>query len=669
MKNGSKKLIVALLTATIVMTSVQSAFACTGVIVGKKLTKDGSFIFGRTEDYERNRTMRLVTHKRGEFKKGSELVDVNNGFRYIHPEDSLKFFSTPDSTKKPKEMEQGVYDAAGYNEMGVGIFCTVSASPSEEIEKVDPFIKDGVNEASMTTFLLAHAKSAKNAIELLAKTIDEKGASMGDVVAFGDQNEVWYMEIYSGHNYCAIKYPEDKFSVFPNAYWLGGVDFNDKDNVIASKNIVKTAKDAGTYVETEDGLMDLAASYNPKELADVNRSRVWSGIRKLDPNSKLTYDEKRFPLLNSLSEGSEKIDIRDALNLFRDRLEGTDYKAGDSKALRQKDNSYKRPIGSINTMQAHIFQIKEGYPKEAPGLMWMTLGSPLNIPYVPIFADINDSSEEAKNDAPTYDQNSYYWVGSSVNDLVSSNRENLGDSTRKKVLEMEDKIFANLPEIEKEWLTLYKEDKEKAAEYSTKKTIEMEKEVFKFETKLQDELSKKSKVDLIEHWAQKPVMYVIDKGYMTGVDNLKFAPSKEITMGEVVTILGRISNVDINKYKDVKNDRVEEGKFYTDYMKWALENKLLKDDGKSMIKSDMLTREELSYILYNYMTKVKKVEYKDAKIEFKDANEISDWALDSVKLLVSGKVLNGRGNNKFAPKESLTRAEFAQVIYTIENEK
>lgn len=74
--------------------------------------------------------------------------------------------------------------------------------------------------------------------------------------------------------------------------------------------------------------MDLAASYGPKELADTNRSRAWSGIHSLDPNSKLPYDAERFPLLNSLSEGSEKIDIRDALNMFRNRFERFAHKSG-----------------------------------------------------------------------------------------------------------------------------------------------------------------------------------------------------------------------------------------------------------------------------------------------------------------------------------------------------
>lgn len=143
-------------------------------------------------------------------------------------------------------------------------------------------------------------------MNFLAKTIDEQGASMGDIVAFGDQDEVWYMEIYTGHQYVAIKYPADKFSIFPNDFWLGGVDLKDKENVIASKDIVEVAKKAKTYKETADGLMDMAGSYGPKEIRDTSRSRVWSGIHDLDPNSKLPYDAKRFDLLNDLSEGSEK---------------------------------------------------------------------------------------------------------------------------------------------------------------------------------------------------------------------------------------------------------------------------------------------------------------------------------------------------------------------------
>lgn len=662
MKNSKEKLLVAGLASTLVLSIAVPTFACTGIIVGKDLTTDGSFIFGRTEDYQRNRTMRLVCHPRGEFKKGSKLVDVNNGFEYIHPEDSLKFFSTPDSSAKPKEMEQGVYDAAGYNEAGVGIFCTVSADPSEEIEKADPFVKNGVNEASMTTFLLAHAKSAKGAIELLADTIDKQGASMGDIVAFGDQDEVWYMEIYSGHQYVAIKYPADKFSIFPNDYWLGGVDLKDKENVIASKDIVEVAKKAKTYKETEDGLMDMAGSYGPKEIAETSRSRVWSGIHDLDPNSKVPYDADRFELLNDLSKDSEKITIEHALNVFRNRFEGTEYIPSDNKAERKANpKTHKRPIGSINTMQAHIFQIKEGYPKDAPGIMWMTLGSPLNIPWIPIFPDINDSTAEAKNNAPTYDANSYYWVGSSVNDLVSGNREELGDATRKKVTDFEEKVMKELPEVEKEWIALYSKDKAKAAEFSTEKTMEWEKEVFDFEKGLQGELSKVSKTDLIDHWARKPIIEAMNKKLMVGTSDLKFSPNDKITRGEFVTILGRLGNVDTKKFAEVKDKNIEAGKFYTEYMNWAVENKLLPKTSKALATEE-ITREEMAHILASYL-KLKGDDTSTLKlVVFDDEKEISDWAYEDIQFLANKEILSGTSNNKFSPKANLTRAEVAQII-------
>ncbi|MGF0095066.1 C69 family dipeptidase [Peptoniphilus sp. SGI.035] len=662
MKNSKKKLLVAGLASTLIMSMAIPTFACTGIIVGKDLTADGSFIFGRTEDYQRNRTMRLVTHPRGEFKKGSKLVDVNNGFEYIHPEDSLKFFSTPDSSVKPKDMEQGVYDAAGYNEAGVGIFCTVSADPSEEIEKADPFVKNGVNEASMTTFLLAHAKSAKGAIELLADTIDKQGASMGDIVAFGDQNEVWYMEIYSGHQYVAIKYPADKFSIFPNDFWLGGVDLKDKENVIASKDIVKIAKDAKTYKETEEGLMDMAGSYGPKEISDTSRSRIWSGIHDLDPNSKIPYDAKRFDLLNDLSKDSEKITIDHALNVFRNRFEGTDYIPSDNKAERKANpKTHKRPIGSINTMQAHIFQIKDGYPKDAPGIMWMTLGSPLNIPWIPIFPDINDSTDEAKNNSATYDANSYYWVGSSVNDLVSGNREELGEPTRKKINEFEEKVKKELPEVEKEWIALYAKDKEKAAEFSTAKTMEWEKEVFELEKSLQSELSKVSKADLIDHWARKPIIEAINKKLMVGTSDLYFSPNEKISRGEFITILGRLGKVDTEKYAEIKDKNIEAGKFYTEYMNWAVSNNLLPKTSKA-IASEKITREEMAHILASYLKLTGDDTSTLKLVNFADEKEISDWAYEDIQFLANKGILTGTSENKFSPKANLTRAEVAQII-------
>ena len=91
----------------------------------------------------------------------------------------------------------------------------------------------------MLDVVLPRVKSAREGVEFLVKVIEEKGSAEGNVVVFADQNETWYMEILSGHQYVAVKVPEDKYAVFANTYYLGHVDLNDKENVIASKDVEK----------------------------------------------------------------------------------------------------------------------------------------------------------------------------------------------------------------------------------------------------------------------------------------------------------------------------------------------------------------------------------------------------------------------------------------------
>ncbi|MFW8236780.1 C69 family dipeptidase, partial [Klebsiella pneumoniae] len=81
-------------------------------------------------------------------------------------------------------------------------------------------------------------------------------------------------------------FPSDKFAVFPNTFYLGHVDFADKNNVVASSAVVDIAKKAESYKEV-DGSFHIAQSYNPP-MSDANRSRSFSGIKALNPDAKIT---------------------------------------------------------------------------------------------------------------------------------------------------------------------------------------------------------------------------------------------------------------------------------------------------------------------------------------------------------------------------------------------
>jgi len=456
----------------------QAVSACTGFIIGKDLTTDGSTLYGRTEDLEPNHNKNFVVRERKYNKAGDKFVDETNGFSFDLPTVSYKYTAVPDVTP-----EQGVFDEAGFNEEGVSISATVSASANDDIQKVDPYVKDGIAESALTSVVLPHVKTAKEGVELLAKIVREKGAAEGNIVTIADKTGVWYMEILSGHQYAAIKFPDDKYAVFPNTFFLGSVDKNDTENTILSADLEKTARDAGTYKEI-NGSFHVAQSYNPP-LAEADRSRVWSGIKALDPNADVQYDDEYFELMHSTSD---KLSLRDAMNLQRNRLEGTDFKPQDQMELDGKgipdktkaDPVYKYPISNPNVMEAHIFQLKDNLPASTGGgILWLAMGSPRNAPYLPYYGNISNTSQPYQEMSTAYNENSWYWTVSRINDLVAKYPELFEDgSIRSEIERMESQWIEEQPAHDSEQISL-SEQPEQASLKATKDSKERADSVFK----------------------------------------------------------------------------------------------------------------------------------------------------------------------------------------------
>lgn len=456
----------------------QAVSACTGFIIGKDLTTDGSTLYGRTEDLEPNHNKNFVVRERKYNKAGDKFVDETNGFSFDLPTVSYKYTAVPDVTP-----EQGVFDEAGFNEEGVSISATVSASANDDIQKVDPYVKDGIAESALTSVVLPHVKTAKEGVELLSKIVREKGAAEGNIVTIADKTGVWYMEILSGHQYAVIKFPDDKYAVFPNTFFLGIVDKNDTENTILSADLEKIAQDAGTYKEI-NGSFHVAQSYNPP-LAEADRSRVWSGIKALDPNADVQYDDEYFELMHSTSD---KLSLRDAMNLQRNRLEGTDFKPQDQMELDGKgipdktkaDPVYKYPISNPNVMEAHIFQLKDNLPASTGGgILWLAMGSPRNAPYLPYYGNISNTSQPYQEMSTAYNENSWYWTVSRINDLVAKYPELFEDgSICSEIERMESQWMEEQPAHDSEQISL-SEQPEQASLKATKDSMERADSVFK----------------------------------------------------------------------------------------------------------------------------------------------------------------------------------------------
>ena len=103
-----------------------------------------------------------------------------------------------------------MYPGSCTNEYGVSITATVSTSTCEAWEAEDPFVEPGLREAILAASVAAVSTTAREAVDVLLGYVDEYGSEEGNTVMITDQDEAWIVEIYGGHQYCAMKMPDDK---------------------------------------------------------------------------------------------------------------------------------------------------------------------------------------------------------------------------------------------------------------------------------------------------------------------------------------------------------------------------------------------------------------------------------------------------------------------------
>ena len=446
----------ALVAMTFLLLPIQAVQACCGFIIGRQLTKDGTTLFGRTEDYpyypnggKHNKNYVVVDAKT--YNEGDQIEDESNGFTYPHAANEMKYTATYDSARG--DGSNGAFGEHGFNEAGVSMTATVTAIPNKKVLSTDPLKENGLPEAAMLDVILPRVKTAREGVELLAKVIEEKGSAEGNVVVFADQNETWYMEILSGHQYVAVKVPEDKYAVFANTYYLGHVDLNDTENVIASKDVEKVAKESGNYKTDKDGNFHIAKSYGPEKYAEGDRSRTYAGITLLDPDSKVTYEDDEYELFRSPTDPNKKYTLEDAFALQRNRFEhlngrfvpddqiGVKKQGDDGSNDTVRKDQYKYALGNENVIDAHVYQINPNLPNSFGGTVWLGMGPSRNTPYVPFYGNVKDTYEAFKPQTATYDPNSWYWTVWHIDQMAINNQDLFGKSIQNHWKALEEQLI------------------------------------------------------------------------------------------------------------------------------------------------------------------------------------------------------------------------------------
>ena len=487
------------LAMLVALLPVHVAQACSAFIVGKDLTADGSTLFGRTEDYpyapdggRHNKNYVVVPAKT--YKDGDKLEDESTGFSYPHLASEMKYTAVYDSDRG--NGSNGDFGAHGFNEAGVSMTATVSATPNDKVLKQDPLVENGLAEAAMVDLALPRSKTAREVIENVAKVIEEKGSAEGNIIVAADKNELWYMEILSGHQYVAIKFPTNKYAVFANTYYLGHVDLNDKENVIASKDVEAVAKKADNYKTDKDGNFLIAKSYGPDKYMERNRSRTYAGIKWMDPQAKVNYDDESFDLLREPTDPNKKYTILDVIGEQRNRFEHLpEYKADDLVEVGKKidGNVYKYALGNENVIDAHVYQIKPNLPNAFGGVMWLGLAQSRNTPYVPFYGNVEDTYEAFKNRSTKYDGKSWYWTVWHIDQMVMKYPEIFGNSIQEKWKEKEAEWDKEQTERDAKYANYTDEQAKAAGPEVTKEALERSEKIFKEIKAVEAEMEEKIK--------------------------------------------------------------------------------------------------------------------------------------------------------------------------------
>ncbi len=164
------------------------------------------------------------------------------------------------------------------------------------------------------------------------------------------------------------------------------------------------------------------------------------------------------------------------------------------------------------------------------------------------------------------------------------------------------------------------------------------------------------------HWAYPAVIKLSDKGIMSGYDK-KFRPDDGLLREECVKIIVCAFGYGEDESGSLNFDDVDRGHWAYKYILSAYQNKIIKGISENLFGTgEKITREDFAVMIYNALWRT---ERDGAADNFADADEISDYAKDAVEYLKANGIVKGRENNMFFPKDGITRAEAAQIIYNV----
>ncbi|MBF1639869.1 C69 family dipeptidase [Prevotella sp.] len=416
---------------------------CTTIIIGQEQTADGSMIVARSEDWD------AMEAKNYEIFEGTdngprEFVAKDSPFRCELPEKALGY-----SALSPYNLH-GHWGSAGFNTAGVGMSATESIFSSDEILKHDPLVENGVAENSVFNITLPYVHTAREGVERLGMLIEKYGIAEGFGIGFVDSKEIWYLETACGHRWLACRMPKDQYFVTGNQSRFRTYDPNDKENYLASADLIEFAEKHGLYNPAQ-GAFDFHEAYARDIKLDTtyNYPRVWGLQQIFSPEIKNDVTKNTFPVF---AKAAHKVTLTELRTAFRFHYDNTEH----DPYLNSNPKEPYRPVSIFRTTQTHLLQVRPELPQAIGCVNYVAMGMADLGVFLPLYQGITSYPEAYTKGNGESSDDSAYWKFRKIMVLGMTNYNKYAPIIKEAYANFEAETDQRQREMEEEYLRIYK---------------------------------------------------------------------------------------------------------------------------------------------------------------------------------------------------------------------
>ena len=166
-------------------------------------------------------------------------------------------------------------------------------------------------------------------------------------------------------------------------------------------------------------------------------------------------------------------------------------------------------------------------------------------------------------------------------------------------------------------------------------------------------------------WASTAIYYLRNKGIIAGREENSFFPGDNITREEFLKLLVKVSDA-LPAEAAINFKDVDHNDWYYGFVSAGVSMGIVKGKNDNIFGiGEFITREDMA-VMAGRLIEYLQIDLPYGESVFKDYDNISEYAKEYVSRLCKNGIVNGVGDNEFAPKLYLNRASAAKIVYEID---